>query len=159
MSEPEPDDRAIWRGHRAARGSAAPSPCPDEQDLAAFLDGRAETQAERIEAHLVDCARCLEAVLEARQAEGEPLPMLPEPLRQRLQAIVARETTRRRPLGAVAGWAALAAALLLAGSTGFVLGMRTFADRRDAAQRMSAELSFGLALGAEVDPLPTGDRP
>ena len=71
----DPDEEKVERILRhllARRGKeAGRTECPDEEVLAGYLDGNgAEERRRDIEAHLADCAVCLEQAIVAYEAEG-----------------------------------------------------------------------------------------
>lgn len=70
----EGSDRNLWMRFVEAHAGSEPSPCPDANVMAAYLDGAlSERETEGLEGHLVDCDACLTALRELRSAAGEAL--------------------------------------------------------------------------------------
>jgi anti-sigma factor RsiW len=85
--------------------------CPDEQQIAAYVDGSIRpSERETLEAHLADCAACLELVgfLE-REVEASGEAGVPEKALARVQAFA--RPAPPAPLRHVPRWAAAAAVL------------------------------------------------
>lgn len=103
----------LSRLNRTAAGTGtASTPCPDEQVVAAYVDG-ALSGAERgaFEEHLADCARCLSLVgLLAHPDEHVPV----EPVPEHVLARVRRTPKRQRSLRDLVPLATAAAAALVA---------------------------------------------
>lgn len=163
MPEREDDERTFWRRYRGGRPAPAPSPCPGEEALAAFLEGRLEDEErERLLAHLVGCSGCLAAVEEAWRIEGTPLPALTDQLLRQLQGLVLAEAVRParrwpvRPavwLRRTPDWLVVAVALAVACWTGFFLG-RGALTAAGLTDRIVEELTFGLGDSLGVDRAP-----
>lgn len=67
---------------------ACPAACPDEQDLAAYLDDRLSPEERtRFKAHLDRCAACREAVAELGALLGVELPDAPEEIKGRAKSL------------------------------------------------------------------------
>lgn len=116
-----PQDQQLWRRFSRPRGPAGP--CPDENDLAAYLDGQASAAvAARIERHMARCGDCLAAVREIRAVLVPP--------------------KARRVWFAVARWSAAAAAAVLIALAGFFAGSATYRSRHRTDAALVAEMSF-----------------
>ena len=132
-------ERELWR--RFARGaSQGANPCPDELELAAYVDGLA-SEAERtsLEAHLARCPLCLEAVVEARRSAGDTVREAAPLVVARAQALVAAR--QQRTWRAAAGWAAAAAASIALGFAGLRAGA-AMRDHTHAEARAASEVAF-----------------
>lgn len=67
---------------------ACPAACPDEQELAAYLDNRLSPEARaRFKAHLDRCPSCREAVAELGALLGVELPDAPEAVKGRAKGL------------------------------------------------------------------------
>ncbi|MFO7595242.1 MAG: zf-HC2 domain-containing protein [Desulfocurvibacter africanus] len=67
---------------------ACQAACPDEQDLAAYLDGRlSPEERDRFKAHLDQCAACREAVAELGALLGIELPDAPDEVKRRAKGL------------------------------------------------------------------------
>ena len=122
------EDRQLWRRFSRQRGPGGAGPCPDESDLAAWLDGKASAMlAERVERHMARCGDCLAAVRD-------------------LRAILAPSKARRVWLGVVR-WSAAAAAAVLIAVAGFFAGSATYRSQHRTDAALVTEMSFEL-----VDP-------
>ena len=104
---------SLSRLKRATPGTGtASTPCPDEQVVAAYVDG-ALSGADRstFEEHLADCAKCLSLVgLLAHPDENVPV----EPVPEHVLARVRRAPKRQRSLRDLVPLATAAAAALVA---------------------------------------------
>src|SRR5262245_34980007 len=96
MSDHDPIDpleRKLWE--RFAGLPGPPGACPSELELAAYLDGRlADAARDEVEAHLVLCAECREAVSEARSDEA--LPFVSAAVIESAKALVSRSALVQR---------------------------------------------------------------
>ncbi len=117
MSEAEGTPRAdlsalerLLSTRTAGRGSRWRWRCPDEERIAAYVDGRLASPArERVEGHLARCEACLgQLVFLLRLEKAQPPPPVPESLLARARASAA--SGRRRVLAPGLQWAALAGA-------------------------------------------------
>jgi anti-sigma factor RsiW len=142
-------DRTLWRRAVPSPGAGA-SPCPDELELAAWLDGRADADlAGRIESHLAECTDCLRAAEELRATLAAG-PMMPPPqVVERAKRLGRGRWRRPAVLWLRAGrWAAVAAAAVLVGYAGFTAGAATREKRQAAEAAVVREATFGLTNGS-----------
>ena len=128
-SEENREDKYRWAAYRKSFRNKVPDGCPDPNDLAAYIDGRAPAgKIPEIEAHLARCETCLETVLETRALARKKLPSAPDSLRERARELVdnGRRTEGNFPvlsgLRRISAWAAAAGVILAAGLGGFYLG-------------------------------------
>lgn len=150
------EDRELVSKLRASmrRQDTDDADCPSAMDLAAYVDGRARDKAERIEAHLALCPRCLRAVIDARRLIAEP-PM-PAP-----KAVLDRAKALRRPAvlrwSVVVRWGAAVAASLLIGLAGLLAGSSLHRARAESEAKLVAEITFQLAA-ADTGQTTNGDN-
>lgn len=149
MSDAPIDDaegRVIWASFGRAHAG-----CPDDLQLAAYADRRADAAtAERVEAHLAACREtsclCLAAVAAARQPAIEPVPLM--------AVIAAQNLVRERPIRRVwraSQWAAAAAAVVLAAQLGFNLGVSTAAFERGETEEVAVATDWtGLPIAGDL---------
>ena len=118
-----PQERELWRRFAGLRGPAGP--CPDENDLAAYVDGAASMAlAERIERHMARCGACLAAVRETRAVLVAPKP--------------------RRIWFAAVRWATAAAAAVLIAVAGFSAGSATCRSQHQTDAALVTDMSFEM---------------
>jgi hypothetical protein len=115
---PRTDDRELEQLVRrellARRADEPDTACPEAHRLAAFVERRlAERQRARVEAHLADCAPCLDTVVAVARLECERMPPVPPRLVARAGSAVA--VRPRRAAALVLAAAAAVLALLAAG--------------------------------------------
>ena len=136
------EDRRLWGAAR--RGARTAGPCPDANDLAAWLDGRADqAAAERIESHLAVCPACVQAIGELRQLSQGGAMFVPPQVLARAKALV--PARGRSGVWLRAGrWAAAAAAAAVVSLAGWQAGSATVHARRTVDSQAAAQLSFGL---------------
>jgi hypothetical protein len=105
-----PDELAAT-GSPVGRADERTNACPDEEQLAAYVDGTlVSTESEQMESHLADCTPCLELVgLLSRERDVPVTEAVPEPLLDRVRG--RPEMKPRRWLQRAPQWAA--AAMLL----------------------------------------------
>ncbi len=117
MSEPDGRARTDLGGYvrllfsrTAGRGSRLRWRCPDEERIAAYVNGRLASPArEKVEGHLARCEPCLsQLVFLLRLEKAHPPPPVPESLLVRARALPASEG--RHVLADSLRWAALAGA-------------------------------------------------
>jgi anti-sigma factor RsiW len=131
---------ALWQRWRSRWRAVAKDGGDDNALLlAAYVDGRlAAAKAEAVEEWLVDHPEALDDVIAARTAVGAALPMAPQSVLVRAEALVAaRDETvvgfadraaRRRGWRTAAAWSGLAASLLATSLFGFALGSNAYFD-------------------------------
>lgn len=97
----------------AAHDPGRSPPCPDEQQIAGYVDGGLDAaERERVELHLADCGRCLELVgLLCREQEADAIDPLTHDVVTHARAGVSRGPQRRWRLAPQ--WAAAAALVLV----------------------------------------------
>jgi hypothetical protein len=85
--------------------------CPDEAELAAFLEGKLAGEAkERMVHHLADCSHCLAQVAELSRLQAEERPVdVPAPLLTKARGFA--ETAHQGPSRPLVRWGAIAAAV------------------------------------------------
>lgn len=108
-----PDHLISLLAARAA-GDRTPSPgCPDEHEIAGYVDGGLDDAArEQVELHIADCRRCLALVgLLCRERDADAIRPVPDVAVAPTRALV---TKRRQPRWRLAPQWAAAAALVLA---------------------------------------------
>lgn len=129
------EDLARVLGASDLRPRERTAECPDEQSIAAYVDGGVgPTERETLEAHLADCAACLALVgLLARDEELEGEARIPEPALARASDIARRAVPA--PSRHVPRWAAAAAVLAV---IPVLLQLYRAADRSPAAGEDSA---------------------
>lgn len=105
----------------AANDAAQSLVCPDEHQIAGYVDGGLdETAREQVERHLADCGRCLELVgLLCRERGTEEIATVPDEVTASVPAVA---TNQPRRLWRLAPRWAVAAALVLATPLLFQLG-------------------------------------
>jgi anti-sigma factor RsiW len=153
--------RSLLTGAAAADSSRSVA-CPDEQEIAGYVDGGLdEVTRKKFELHLADCTRCLELVgLLCRERDADAIEPVTHEVVTRAHTVVTKGPQRRwRP---VPQWAA-AAALVLA--VPLLLQLGRSPDRSAEGQgrpdppstRTLASTTAGLqvlspAAGTAVDP-------
>jgi hypothetical protein len=131
-----PDELASMLGNGAGRATNRTAVCPDEEQIAAYVDGTLESAtSERLELHLADCAPCLELVgLLSRERDMPVTETVPEQLLDQARTRV--NAKPRRWLHQAPQWAA--AAMLLV-SVPLLLHSGRNMDRGNEGQGRPAE--------------------
>ena len=166
MVNPDPIDpleRQLWARFAGPPGvPGTPGACPSTMELAAYLDGRlADAARGEVEAHLVLCSDCREALHEVGAiGTDESLPFVAPALIESARALVAaRPAVQRRGWAAAARWSFAAAASLAMALLAFQAGASFAGTARPAEDLAAREMSLGLLGPAEpwetgLDPLP-----
>lgn len=144
----DPVEQRLWR--QAAGEPPEVGDCPDEQALAAWLDGWgsvAETAA--VELHLTVCPRCVQTVQDLRELLSAGAMPAPADAIARAQALVTGGPVRARRIGwltSAGRWAAAAAVVLAVSYTGYRTGSASFLpDHSDSESAALAREATGLA--------------
>lgn len=156
----DPNEIRLWRQCAASGKGERAGACPGAVELAAYLDGGLSAEAAAtLEAHLVRCPACLDAVVELRELRAGEAPagfIAPETVAARAKALVPNVLSEQEAVyrAAVRHWlapnwsvwgqraAALAAGLALS-FVGYHFGA-TSARTTAAEDLLLAEASFGL---------------
>ncbi len=153
-----PDDRHLWS--RLSRHAQDPGGCLTEQQLASYVDGRADgLLRDAIESHLALCSLCLSDLREIRAllAEGPaeeravPDRLLAEAKglvlgRHGARHAVSHRLARRSRAWWVeaARWSLAAAASVVICVLGYQAGQKSCAVQQEAAPDLVSEMSFGV---------------
>ncbi len=144
-------DAELWRRFAVLPAATdTRGDCPDDIELAAFLDGRmTEAEVDRFEKHLAGCPTCLAAVRETR-AIGAAATIVPpvELLHHAKRLVVA---PRRHAWRTVAWWTSTAAAAVVLAVAGYTAGSSTQQNRQLAERKVAEEVSFGLISEQDTD--------
>ena len=156
--EDDREARDLWERWRDAAAGEGRSPCPGENDLAEYLDGRASKKRSReIEEHISSCSACSDALVELRSLLGGELMDVPSGVKERARDLVRARPERAsaavvlfpaRPsapfeyLRVSAGWAAAAVLIVVACAAGAALGTGTNQNRRAMASAALSETIF-----------------
>ncbi|MBV9835056.1 MAG: zf-HC2 domain-containing protein [Alphaproteobacteria bacterium] len=162
-SAPDASGRALWRRTKVIGRETAPAASGrpvDDGMIAAWLDGRlSETDAARVERHLVEYPQALQAVLDIRNALADAARApVPDRVVVRAQALVGFDAERKATRSGLAGllgtlfgtgrraleMAAVGAAFMIVIAGGFSLGGGTQEAYARSAQNteMAVELVF-----------------
>jgi anti-sigma factor RsiW len=146
-------DLAAWRRYGPQAAGGVPGECPDELDLAAWLDGRAGPElADRIEAHLADCPACLAAAADLRAILAASPMLAPRQAIERAKALGRARLRRHAGLWARAGrWAAVAATGVLVSYAGLAIGAGASRSRQAVQAAVVGEATLGLENGVHDD--------
>lgn len=142
------DERRLAEKLRQALPRGKPVSCPNGRALSAYLDGRlSEAEAVLFEEHLVACAACRRALVEARRLLAEPAALAPSGLTARAKALVAAPSAPVQAWGwrAVASWAAAAAAAIALGVAGLNAGSQAGRPQPSATTDLVSALPITLA--------------
>ena len=169
-SAPDASGRALWRRTKViGRETAATGRAVDDGMIAAWLDGRlSETDAARVERHLVEYPQALQAVLDIRNALADAARApVPDRVVVRAQALVGFAAERKATRGGLAGlfgtlfgtgrraleMAAVGAAFVVVIAGGFSLGGGTQEAFAHAAQtEVAVELVFNPMAAFDLPP-------
>lgn len=140
-SEPNGKEQLLWKEYRKAVPEAERIGCPEPNDLAAYLAGRASPEEIRsIEDHLAQCPSCLDAFLELRSLSRQELRPVPPGLGKQIRNLIKydRPMESRRLfityLRRAGGWAVAAGLVAAAGIGGFRLGRETVIGQKEAVE-------------------------
>ena len=163
-SAPDASGRALWQRTKAAGLATAPAAgarAVDDMVLASWLGGRlSEGESARVERHLVEHPRALQAALDIRNALADAVRApVPDRVVVRAQALVGFEAERKVARGGLSGlfggWrralemAAVGAAFVIVIAGGFSLGGGTQEAYAQSDQSNAAAVEVGLnPLGA-----------
>ncbi len=141
-------DKRMWQ-HAAGTGRALSLACPDQLELASYLDGQlSDPQVESIEAHLADCRECREAVADARLIAAEAAvstSVVPQRVIRSAQALVRQQVQPSTSLNwRVARWPVAVAASIAICVWGYRAGMASTTSTDILPERLASEMSFGV---------------
>jgi len=144
-----PDELASMLGTPAGRATARTAACPDEERIAAYVDGALEpATSKQLEFHLADCTPCLALVgLLSRERDTPVTEAVPERLLDQARTRV--KVKPRRWLQQAPQWAA--AAMLLV-SVPMLIHLGRSPDRGNEGQGRPAERTT-RNIGANVSKL------
>jgi|GEM_PF-2827075 hypothetical protein len=145
--------KKMWLKCRLRRESR--KKCPDANILAAYIDhSLSESEAQSLEAHLLQCGTCFDTVLAVRKAINKPVDgSLPDLELQRLFDLVSsRSGVWNRILDVLAGFGAprvipvpaLVLSIILVCVLGFYSGMQTRFEQDTFRKTIAAELQFSF---------------
>ena len=148
-------DQQLWQ-RAAGSGGALSVACPDQLELASYLDGQLSgPQFELFEAHLADCRECRQAVADARLIAVEAADStsaVPQRVIRSAQALVrepVQPSTSRN--WRMARWPVAAAASIAICVWGYRAGMASTAPTDILPERLAAEMSFGVFDSSDDD--------
>jgi anti-sigma factor RsiW len=139
-------DSYLWERYKSA-ALRKPDQCPDDIELAAFIDGTLSAeQKASIEAHLTVCRDCLDMVIEIN-----------------MQAVERKAAAREKTKTSWASWKHLAydfsfrwlapaVATILVIMFAAQFGSRTFNNQSRMHAVVSSSISFGLSIAEEAPP-------
>jgi len=150
--------RDLWRRFvRPPAGGPAASPCPGDADWAAYLAGAlSKTRRSGLEAHLLSCSACLDALAELRGLLREDPVTAPADVVARARGLIGAPRggdapvpvfRKLREAALPRRWvlAAAAALVLVSAAGGWRLGRTARADQRRLGACLASEISFGVS--------------
>lgn len=157
-------DKYLWEKFKASTSGKNKSPCPENNALAAYLEGTAsEQQVQTMEEHLAECSACMDGLLELKlilqeKPKNPPLSII-ERAKRLVPAPVKKEPrfALRLPgwlknlipdIRSSLGYAAAIALIVIGCFAGMKFGQDTFVNRRQISAICVSEITFGLSDAA-----------
>jgi len=148
-------DRQLWQ-RAAGTGRTLSVACPDQLELAVYLDGQlSDPQVESLEGHLADCRECRQAVADARLIVAEAADStsaVPQHVIRSARSLVRERVQLSTSLNwRLTRWPIAAAASIVICFWGYRAGM-AYTDSTDILpDRLAAEMTFGVFDPSEDD--------
>jgi len=158
MSEPEDDDRDLWRAYRRAAEADPAAAEPDATTIAAWLEGTlSDEERDAVEAFFAADAEALEAMLAVAAAREEAHLAAPAAAVHKAKTLVAAAPARR-PWSRRFAWVfaplpvrgMAAASVVVAAFAGFQLGHVTYEKALFAEVAVAEALTLGAGAPAPI---------
>ena len=148
-------DQQLWQ-RAAGSGCALSVACPDQLELASYLDGQlSDPQIESFEAHLADCRECRQAVADARLIAAQAAvstSAAPQRVIESAQALVRQRVQPSARLNwRITRWSVAVAASIAICVWGYRAGMAYTASTDILPERLAWEMSFGVFDSSDDD--------
>lgn len=148
-------DQQLWQ-RAAGSGRALSAACPDQLELASYLDGQlSDPQIESFEAHLADCRECRQAVADARLIAAEAAvstSAAPQRVIRSAQALMPQQVRPSTSLNwRMTRWPVAVAASIAICVWGYRAGMASTASTDILPDRLASEMSFGVFDSSDED--------